>query len=100
LLLLPPFHTPQMKLQYLHWRHQQYQPSSSDTHTDCHLFIIQTKKSIWALVKTPNVTFLLRITHSSSIVIMAIVSRILKTILVLVLHWWTCWLGSCWIYCW
>ncbi len=31
LLLLPPFHTLQIKLQYLHRRHQQYQPSSSDT---------------------------------------------------------------------
>ncbi len=31
LLLLPPFRTPQIKLQYLHRRHQQYQPSSSDT---------------------------------------------------------------------
>jgi hypothetical protein len=31
LLLLPPFHTPQIKLQYLHRRHQQYQSSSSDT---------------------------------------------------------------------
>ncbi len=31
LLLLPPFHTPQIKLQYLDRRQQQYQPSLSDT---------------------------------------------------------------------
>ncbi len=31
LLVLPPFHNPQIKSQYLHRQHQQYQPSSSDT---------------------------------------------------------------------
>jgi hypothetical protein len=31
LLVLPPFHTPQIKLQYLHRQHQQHQPSSSGT---------------------------------------------------------------------
>ncbi len=31
LLLLPPFHTPHIKLQHLYRRHQQYQPSLSDT---------------------------------------------------------------------
>jgi hypothetical protein len=33
LLVLPPFHTPQIKLQYLHRRHQQLQPSLSSTIT-------------------------------------------------------------------
>ncbi len=31
LLILPPFHTPQIKLKYLHRWHQQHQPSSFDT---------------------------------------------------------------------
>jgi hypothetical protein len=31
LLVLPPFHTPQIKLQYLHRRHQQHQSSLSGT---------------------------------------------------------------------
>ncbi len=31
LLVLPPFHTPQIQLQYLHRRHQQLLPSSSGT---------------------------------------------------------------------
>jgi hypothetical protein len=31
LTTVPPFHTPQIKLQYLHRRHQQHQPSSSGT---------------------------------------------------------------------
>ncbi len=40
LLLLPPFHIPEIKLQYLHRQHQQLQPSSSGTllmvkQTDC-----------------------------------------------------------------
>jgi hypothetical protein len=34
LLALPPFHTPQIKLQYLYRRHQQHQPSSSGTLTN------------------------------------------------------------------
>jgi hypothetical protein len=36
LLVHPPFHTSQIKLQYIHRRHQQHQPSSSDT-----LFIVK-----------------------------------------------------------
>jgi hypothetical protein len=35
LLVLPPFHTPQIKLQYLHRWHQQHQPSLSDTLKIC-----------------------------------------------------------------
>ncbi len=31
LLVLPPFHTPQIKLQYLHRQHQKHQLSSSGT---------------------------------------------------------------------
>jgi hypothetical protein len=31
LLVLPPFHTPQIKLHYVHRRHQQHQQSSSGT---------------------------------------------------------------------
>ncbi len=33
LLVLPPFHTPQIKLQYLHRWHQQHLPSSSGSVT-------------------------------------------------------------------
>jgi hypothetical protein len=44
LLVLPPFHNPQTHLQYLHRRHQQLQPSSSDTphitYTLVHLYHI------------------------------------------------------------
>ncbi len=44
LLLLPPYHTPQIKLQYLHRWHQQHQPSSSDT--ICNFVWVLTKWSI------------------------------------------------------
>ncbi len=42
LLVLPPLHTPQIKLQYLHRRHQQHQPSSSGT-----LTIINISNEYW-----------------------------------------------------
>ncbi len=48
LLVLPHFHTPQIKLQYLHRRHQQYQPSSSDTKNRFGLFECPVVHSISA----------------------------------------------------
>ncbi len=37
--VLSPFHTPQIKLQYLHRRHQQHQPSSSGTISMCKVWL-------------------------------------------------------------